>query len=203
MPLRRYPGPVHVWSRFQPERGYDFNGTALPAPDGHVLLVDPVSPTEPELAAIRALGSRFTIVLLTADHERAAAHFAKVLDAPVFVHEADRAAVKLSSAQPFGEGHAFPGDWVAHGLPDLKTPGESVLYHRGRRTAVAGDAVIADPATGLRLVPPAKLRDRAAALAGLRKLAALDFDALFLGDGFPLPSGGKAALEKFLAREPA
>jgi glyoxylase-like metal-dependent hydrolase (beta-lactamase superfamily II) len=202
MSLRRFPGPVFVWSRFQPERGYDFNGTALPSPDGTVLLVDPVSPTDAELDELRALGSRFVVVLLTADHERAAAHVSKVLEAPVFAPEADLAAVKLPGAQPFAESHVFPGGWVAHHLASLKTPGETALFHPGRRALVVGDAVIADPVTGLRLVPPAKIANRAAAFASLRRLAALDFDALFVGDGFSLPSGGKAALESFLAREP-
>lgn len=200
MPLTRYPGPVYQWSRFQPERGYDFVGTALPDGHGTVLLVDPVPPTDDELAALRQLGRSFDIVLTNADHERDAARLAALLDAPVWLHEADRAAVKFTGTRPLSDGAEFPGGWVVHHLPSLKTPGEIALHHPGRRQLLVGDAVIADPATGLRLVPPAKLPDRSAALATLKKLLALDFDALFVGDGFQLPSGGRSALEQFVAR---
>jgi len=200
MGLRQHADGVYGWSRFQPERGYDFNGTAIQAGDT-VLLVDPVPATEDEHAAIARLGKRFEIILLNCDHERDAAHFAQRYGAPVRISRADLGGLKLSGAIPVDVGSVLGDGWVFHTFPDLKTPGESALVHPGRRLCVIGDAVVADPLTGLRLVPAAKIADRAKALASLDKLAALDFDGLICADGFSLPSSGREALRRFLARE--
>jgi glyoxylase-like metal-dependent hydrolase (beta-lactamase superfamily II) len=198
--LRLHADDVFGWSRFQPERGYDFNGTALVAGET-VLLVDPIAATPAEFEAIRKLGRRFEIVLLNADHERDAAHFAKSLDAPIHVARADLTGVRTAGALPVDDGQKLPGGWIFRTFANLKTPGESVLLHPGKRLCIVGDAIIADPVTGLRLVPPIKIGDRAAALGSLGQLAALDFDGMICGDGFSLPSGGREALRRFLARE--
>lgn len=205
MGLRQFGDDIHGWSRFQPERGYDFNGTALVG-NGLVVLVDPVPATAAELEAIARLAGgtrRFEIVLLNAHHERAAAAFAKHFHAPVRVPAGDEAEVQVAPRVAFADGTMFGGEWIAKTLTHHKTPGETVLYSPSRRTLVVGDAVIADPVTGLRLVPPAKLPNRAGALAALRELTTLDFDALYTGDGFVLPSGGREALRRFLEKEGA
>lgn len=201
MSLRQYAPDIHGWSRFQPERGYEFNGTALSASDGTVLIVDPVPAEVDELAALRKLGSRFVIVLLNCDHERDAARLSAALDAPVRISALDAPSLKLSGAIPFQHGDTLPGGWVVHTLGAMKTAGESVLLHAQKRALVVGDAVIADPFTGLRLVPHAKLPDRAGALASLAAVAQLDFEGLYAGDGFILPVGGREALRKFLHKE--
>jgi glyoxylase-like metal-dependent hydrolase (beta-lactamase superfamily II) len=201
MSLRQYASDVFGWSRYQPERGYEFNGTALPGSDGTVLLVDPV-PAEPEeLSALRKLGTRFVIVLLNGDHERDAARLSRELDAPVRVSALDAPAVKAPLGPTFQHGDTLPGGWVVQTLGAMKTAGESVLLHPAKRALVAGDAVINDPFTGMRLVPHAKLPDRAGALASLATVAKLDFDALYVGDGFHLPTGGRDALRRFLHKE--
>jgi hypothetical protein len=201
MPLRRYAPDVYSWSRYQPERGYEFNGTALTNADGTVLLVDPVSPDAEELSAIRGLGRRFTIVLLNCDHERDAARLSGELDAIVRINTFDCSSLHLQGAVGFASGEVLPGGWVAKGLASMKTPGETVLHHPGKRLLIVGDAVITDPHTGMRLVPHAKLPDRAGALASLTTLLKLDFDGLYAGDGFHLPVGGREALRRFLAKE--
>ena len=201
MPLRQYAPGVYGWSRFQPERGYEFNGTALVSNDGTVLLVDPIACTADERTALQGLGKRFALVLLNADHERDSAVFRDQFNAEVFVPRSDAGLLKVAGATPYDSGHTFPGGWTAHTFSGLKTPGESVLHHAGRKMLVVGDALIADPLTGLRFVPPAKLPNRAAAMASIRELAALDFDGAYFGDGFVLPVGGREAIRRFLAKE--
>lgn len=200
MTLRQHAESVFGWSRFQPERGYDFNGTAVIEGDT-VLLIDPVPATEQEHAALAKLGKSFAIILLNAHHERDAARFRDLYRAPVYVARTDAAELKLTGALPYDEGHAFPGGWIAHILEGMKTPGESILHHAGRRLVIAGDAIIADPVTGLRFVPPAKLPDRARAIRSLATVCDLDFDGLIPGDGFVLPSGGREALRRFVAAQ--
>jgi glyoxylase-like metal-dependent hydrolase (beta-lactamase superfamily II) len=201
MSLRHFAPGIYGWSRYQPDRGYEFNATVLAGEDGTALLVDPV-PAEPdELDALKKAASRFVIVLLNGDHERDAARLSRELDAPVQVNSFDAAALHLTGAATFNDGDVLPGGWVAHGLGSMKTAGETVLHHPAKRLLVVGDAVIADPVTGLRLVPHAKLPDRAGALASLAGLMKLDFDGLYVGDGFVLPVGGREALRRFLLKE--
>lgn len=201
MALRHYGSGIHGWSRYQPDRGYEFNGTAVADGAGGVLLIDPVPATPEELAGIRGLGQRFVVLLLNADHERDSARIATELAATVRIHEADAAALRSPAGGTFSDGEDVGGGWIVHRLSAMKTPGESILHHPARRMVIAGDAVIADPVTGLRLVPAAKLPDRVGALASLASLAGLDFDGLFPGDGFVLPSGGREALRRFLSKE--
>lgn len=198
--LRRHGEGVFGWARFQPDRGYEFNGTALVCGDaaGTVLLVDPVPASSGDLEALRGLGRRFVVVLLNADHERDAARLAEALSAEVRAPMPDVPLLKAGGARPFDDGAVFEGGFVARILSGMKTPGEAVLHHPERRLLVVGDSVIADPNTGLRLVPPAKIPDRKTALASLQQLMELDFDALLTGDGFVLPSGGRDALGRFL-----
>lgn len=201
MPLRRYGPGLYGWGRHQPRWHFDFNGHALVCDgddEGCVLVVDPIEPTDAELEAVRALGDRFVVVVLNADHERDAARVADALDAPVFVPRADEGAVTVEGAQVFDPGQVLPGGWRAIGLTDLKTPGETVLYHPARRVLVCGDALVGDPVSGLRFVPPVKIPDRAKALASVASLRELDFDALLLSDGVCIPQGGWAVVNAFL-----
>lgn len=203
MVLRRHEEFVWGWSRFQSDRGFEFNGTALKTNDDTVLLVDPVPATDAEIEALRKLGNRFEVVLLNAHHERDAARFASVFNAPVRVPRPDASLVKVKDALGFDDGADFGGGWIARTLSDHKTPGESVLWNEVRKLLLLGDALIADPLTGLRLPPPAMIKDRFAALQSLATLLELDFEMLLTGDGFVLHGGGREALRRFLVREGA
>ena len=174
--LRCFTPGIHGWGRLSEKWGFDFNGTALICNDGLVYLIDPVECSDAELGAIQALGSRFEIILLNADHERASAELAESLDAPIWIHRADQAALRNPKTTAFDDGHVFDGGWRAVQLHALKTPGESVLVNVSARTVIIGDALIGDPVTGLRFVPPMKLPDHSAALASVSRLLDFDFD---------------------------
>jgi glyoxylase-like metal-dependent hydrolase (beta-lactamase superfamily II) len=196
MVLRRYRPGLFGWGRLSSKWGYDFNGTAIVTED-KVLVVDPVEPTLAELEAIKALGSRFEIILLNADHERYSAELSSALDSPVFVHAADRDGLQNPQALAFDDGHEFAGGWIAIQLHGHKTPGECALYNAESKTLLLGDAVIGDPVSGLRFVPPQKLPDPEQAMASINELLELRFDCLILSDGFVLPHGGHEALSGF------
>jgi len=200
MSLRCYGPGLYGWGRFQDRWSFDFNGHAVVCDDGTVLVIDPIQPTAEELEAVRALGSRFVVVVLNSDHERAAGEVSAVLDAAVWAPAADIGEVGVPGAQTYQDGHVFPGDWRVITLSDLKTPGESVLYNAQRRTLIVGDAVVGDPVNGLRFVPPMKIADQALALKSVARLADLDFDTLLLSDGYCLAQGGRAVLQGFLAK---
>lgn len=197
--LRCYGPGLYGWGRFQERWGFDFNGHAIVCDGGHVLVVDPVEPTEEELLAIRSLGRSFEVILLNADHERASEDVAAALRADVWAPAADATLLKNAQCRPYEPGHSFHG-FTAVGLADLKTAGETVLYHQGRKVLVSGDAVVGDPVNGMRLVPAAKIPDRQKALTALSALTELNFETLLMSDGVCIPSGGRRAVEEFIAQ---
>jgi glyoxylase-like metal-dependent hydrolase (beta-lactamase superfamily II) len=195
--LRQYGPGLYGWGRFQPRWSFDFNGHALVCDDadaGHVLVVDPPALLPAELDALRALGTRFTVLLLNADHERDSAAIAAALGAPVLAPAADVSLLRQTAVQSVNAGSPLPGGFTLIALSDQKTPGELALHHAGRRVLVLGDAIVGDPIRGLRFVPAMKIADHDAARRAVAALLDLDFDTLLLSDGFCLPQGGKAAL---------
>ncbi len=201
MTLRRYGPGLFGWGRHQPRWRFDFNGHALVCDgedEGLVLVVDPVEPSSDELSAIRQLGRRFLVVVLNADHERYAEPLAAALEAPLFVPQLDAGSVQAPSIHTFESGQVLPGGWQVIGLSDLKTPGEAVLHHAGRRVLVVGDVLVGDPVTGMRVVPSVQIADRDKALTSIARLRELDFDTLLLSDGVCIPQGGWAVVNGFL-----
>ena len=173
------PG-VWSWSRWQPDRGLDFNGFLVETPDGN-FVVDPIEPDEQTLADLRERGVA-AVVITNRDHERSTATvvtatgakvIASALDAPLLAHQVDRTVV--------------PGDlvfgWTVIGLDGFKTAGEIALYEKARRTAIVGDALWGTPAGALTLMPDAKLADPDRAVLSARALRMYTVDNVLMGDG--------------------
>jgi uncharacterized cupin superfamily protein/glyoxylase-like metal-dependent hydrolase (beta-lactamase superfamily II) len=173
------PG-VWSWSRWQPDRGLDFNGFFVETAGGN-LVVDPIEPDEQTLAELRERGVA-AVLVTNRDHERSTAAvvaatgaqvIASALDAPLLAHHVDRRVV--------------PGEivfgWTVVGLDGFKTAGEIVLYDKTRKAAIVGDALWGTPAGALTLMPDAKLADPVRAALSARALRALWIDHLLVGDG--------------------
>ena len=78
-----------------------------------------------------------------------------------------------------------------------KSPGESAFYLEKRKILILGDALIGHPPGKLSLLPGVKYQDYRKAHVGLRRLFILSFDALLVGDGQSILTGGQEALEQF------
>ncbi len=189
---------VWMWSEYQSDRRFCFNGFALVC-DETVYIVDPVGIAPHDMLKIQQLGKRFEIILLNADHERETDGFAEALSASIWAPKTDVALLKTQKRmETYGNGHLFGADWEVKHLLGMKTPGESVLYSARQGVLLVGDAILADPAVGLRLVPKQKLKDTNRALKALEGLATLDFQSLLCTVGFQLHYGAREALCLFL-----
>jgi uncharacterized cupin superfamily protein len=172
------PG-VWSWSRWQPDRGLDFNSFFIEHADGN-MVVDPLEPDEETLAELRSRGVA-AVLITNRDHERASATVAQAtgaqtiasaLDAPLLTLKVDRTV----------EPDAFVFGWRVVGFDGLKTPGEIALVDaRGRKAAIVGDALWGKPAGALTIMPKVADPDRAA--LSLRALRARHVDHLLVGDG--------------------
>ncbi|GAC1585467.1 MAG: hypothetical protein NVS3B28_08210 [Candidatus Velthaea sp.] len=173
-----------MWSRWQPDRGVDFNSWLVEGPAG-AFVVDPLEPPDASVLARCREANVRAIVITNRDHERAAAMFARELGAAVIASEADAPQLTLAVDRTVAGGDDIFG-WTVIALEGFKTPGEMVLHSAERHAAISGDAFWGAPAGALRLMPDEKLADPARALLSARRVRALRLDHLLVGDGLPV-----------------
>jgi glyoxylase-like metal-dependent hydrolase (beta-lactamase superfamily II) len=190
------PG-IHQWSWLSPEKGIDFNGLYVNA-GGEALLIDPPPFGERDEVEIRRLGEPATILVTNRHHGRRAAECRDLFLAKVLLPAADASFATFPSDGTFAPGDQLPCGFTAVGVPDSKSPGETALYHAGMKTLVLGDALIGRPPGMLTFLPWSMFADVAKAREGVRSLLALDFDAVLVGDGASILSGGKSAVRRAL-----
>jgi glyoxylase-like metal-dependent hydrolase (beta-lactamase superfamily II) len=190
------PG-ILTWPWFSERHGYDFNGYLVRDAAGNVC-VDPVEMTDAVLGEIAAEGVA-RIVLTNRNHFRASMRVKERTSAPISIHPADAPFAREKGTDVVAD--LLPGTAVgpfavvdAHG----KSPGEVALFWKERRLLVVGDACVGKPPGECALLPDAVIDDKVALRASLRSLAALDFDALLLGDGAPILRSGRAALRRLV-----
>ena len=192
------PG-IFTWPWFSQRHGYDFNGYLVDDRGGNVC-IDPVEMDEAVLENLRSHRVA-RIVLTNRNHFRSSMRVRERTGARIAIHPADAEFAR-------GKGTAIddellPGEAVgpfavvdAHG----KSPGEIALHWPARRILLIGDACVGKPPGECALLPDAVIEDKPALIESLRRLSRLDFDSLLVGDGAPIMEGGRAALERLLAR---
>ena len=186
------------WSVFDEARNIDFHGLLWVRPGGNVA-IDPLPQTDHDRRHLLSLGGVATIVLTSSDHVRGAVELAAATGAVVMGPAGERDGFPIPCARFLADGDEVVGGLSALALDGSKTPGELALVLDGS-TLVTGDLVRAHRGGGLDLLPDGKLADRAAAIASVRRLAALPgIEAVLVGDGWPVFRGGSAALAELVA----
>jgi uncharacterized cupin superfamily protein/glyoxylase-like metal-dependent hydrolase (beta-lactamase superfamily II) len=188
------PG-VWSWSRWQADRGLDFNGFFIETDEGN-LVVDPIEPDEGTLAELRARGVA-SILITNRDHERSSAAVAAATGAQTIASALDAPLLAQPVARTVQPGEFVHG-WTVVGLDGFKTAGEIALYRRDLRAAIVGDALWGTPAGALTLMPDAKLIDPVRAALSARTLRALWVDHLLVGDGACVFGNAHAAIGAML-----
>jgi glyoxylase-like metal-dependent hydrolase (beta-lactamase superfamily II) len=193
------PG-IFTWPWFSQRHGYDFNGY-LVAEGG--VCIDPVEMDGSVLEELERQGVA-RIVLTNRNHFRAAAKVKERTSAPIAIHPADAQFARdrgiAVDAELAHGGRVGPFTVIdAHG----KSPGEIALHWPQRKLLLVGDACVGKTPGECALLPDAVIDDKPALCASLRRLAALDFDALLLGDGHPVLQGGRQALARLVERLPS
>ena len=186
------------WSVFDEARNIDFHGLLWVRTGGNVA-IDPLPQTDHDRRHLLSLGGAATIVLTSSDHVRGAVELAAATGAVVMGPAGERSGFPIPCDRFLEDGDEVVGGLTAFALDGSKTPGELALVLDGS-TLVTGDLVRAHRGGGLDLLPDAKLTDRAAAIASVRRLAALPgIEAVLVGDGWPVFRGGPAALAELVA----
>ncbi len=192
---------IHTFATFDPVRNVDFNGWFV-VRDGGNVLVDPVAMSEHDLAHARQLGGVAWIVITNSDHVREAPALAQAFGARVAGPAAERETFPIPCNRWLEGGETFVPGVEVIALDGSKTPGELALVIDGD-TLVTGDLVRAHRGGSIHLLPDDKLRDRAAAIASLRPLAARpELRAVLVGDGWPLFDHAHAHLQRLAEATP-
>lgn len=191
------PG-IATWSWFSEEKQLNFNGHLLDVGE-HRILVDPPPLSDDDLSKLRLAGPVDYILLTNRDHERECATYQEMLQARVYVPQADAPEMSVTPDKTFVDGELLPGGiWVIH-LSNQKSLGESALFlQQGRGILIVGDALLGKPEGSVSMLPAEKYADPAKAREGLRRLLKYEFDSLLVGDGTSILAGAKAVVSQAL-----
>ena len=194
---RAHRDDLFVWSRFDEARNIDFHSLAWLRPGGSVV-VDPLPMSAHDLAHLEGHGPIAHVVVTNSDHLRDAPALAARWGAELVGPAGERGGLGADAARWLTTDDAVVEGLVAIALDGSKTPGELALILEGT-TLITGDLLRSHAGGTLCLLPDAKLSDREAAIASVRALAARGpFDAVLVGDGWPIFSDGQARLEELL-----
>lgn len=186
------------WSQFDEARNLDFHGVAWIRQGGNVL-IDPLPMSPHDIAHLDALGGASLVVITNSDHTRAAQPLAARFGARLCGPAAERETFPFACGRWLCDGDEVAPGLRARTLNGSKTPGELALVLEDT-TLIAGDLLRGHVAGKLNLLPDAKLRDRAAALASVARLTREHprLDGVLVGDGWPVFRDGLARLRELL-----
>jgi glyoxylase-like metal-dependent hydrolase (beta-lactamase superfamily II) len=188
---------LYAWSTFDTERNVDFNSIAWIRAEGNVL-IDPLPLSNHDWMHLQSLGGAAYIAITNSDHLRDAQEIALKTGAQIAGPQAEQATFPLRCDRWLKE-----GDEVVPGLDVLelhgsKTPGELALVLEDL-TLITGDLVRAHQANALMMLPDAKLTDKGAAIASVRRLADLEqIETVLVGDGWSIFQNGHRYLQQIV-----
>jgi glyoxylase-like metal-dependent hydrolase (beta-lactamase superfamily II) len=189
---------LYAWSTFDRDRNVDFHSLCWRRPEGNVL-IDPLPLSDHDRAHLEALGGAAHIVITNSDHTRASEEIAGWTGARIDGPAAEKATFPFRCDRWLGDGDEVVPGLVALTLSGSKTPGELALV-LDHSTLITGDLVRAHRAGSLMMLPDPKLSDRVAAVASVRRLAALPgIEAVLVGDGWQVFRNGGALLRELAA----
>jgi uncharacterized cupin superfamily protein len=192
---------IYAWSVFNETRQIDFNGHLWIRPQGNVL-IDPVAMIESDLEQLDSLGGAALIVLTNKDHERQADFFRRRTGASVAVHTADAQALECDADRLLCDGEEIVPGLIAVHLDHGKSPGELALHWPQKKLLLAGDLIVGAPTGAFSLLMDEKLADPPRAAAQIRRLLALPFDAILVGDGHSILRDARQRLLECLEARP-
>ena len=180
--MRTIADDILTWSWFSEPHGYNFNGFLISDRTGN-LAIDPVEPSEQTLNGLVQRGvSR--ILLTNRNHVRAANRVRATTRARTAIHPGDAAYARRQGAELDDELQvgAKIGPLTVIGVPG-KSVGEVAFHWPERRLLIVGDAVVGNPPGRLGLLREKVMSEPARLRESVRKLLALEFDTLLVGDG--------------------
>ena len=194
--IQRVNGRLYFWQGYEPAVKTDLSAHAWLTPEGWVLM-DPIALEDEPWNELTRQAAIAAIILTSANHERAAADFAKKTGAPVMAHADAREGISIGIDQWIQDGGDTFGLTAIH-LPGF-APGEIALHSpEGTGIVMMGDALINVQPYGFAMLPEKYCDDPKAARAALQKLLQFSFEVMTFAHGVPIIAGAKQKLEPLL-----
>jgi len=195
--VRTIANDILTWSWFSEPHGYDFNGFLITDRSGN-LSIDPVEPSEQVLHELVQRGVSRNL-LTNRNHVRAANRLRASTGARTAIHPDDAAYARGQGAELDDELQVGEkvGALVAVAVPG-KSLGEVAFYWPERKLLIVGDAVVGNPPGRLSLLREKVMDDPARLRESVRRLLALDFDTLLVGDGVCVHHDAKQRLQELV-----
>jgi hypothetical protein len=188
---------LYTWSVFDAERNVDFNSIAWIRPTGNVL-IDPLPLSIHDWNHLDTLGGAALVVITNSDHIRDAQTIAQKTNATILGPQAEQATFPFQCDRWLSDGDEVVSGLAVLELHGSKTPGELALV-LDELTLITGDLVRAHRANALMMLPEAKLKDKAAAIASIQRLVDLtQIETVLVGDGWPVFQNGHLYLESLM-----
>jgi hypothetical protein len=166
------------------------------------VLIDPRVPPE-GLEWFEERAAPVASLLTNRHHYRHAGRFHERFGTPAFVNRLGlQEFTKGEPVQGFAAGDELPGGVLAVEVGGICAD-ETALYSAAHRAVAVADGVVRMPSDApLDFVPDDLMYDpprtKARLLDAYERVLDLDFDALLLAHGHPMPQGGKEALRRFV-----
>ena len=188
---------LHFWQAYDASVKADLFSTAVQTSAG-LLIVDPI-PLQPKLLQ-QLIGARAIagVFVTNVNHCRAATDFAEKFAAPIFAHNATRAACELPSAREVSDGQMFVANACAIEIQGAAA-GEMAVYHEEDGGAlIIGDALINFEPYGFTFLPPKYCSNAKEMRRSLRRLLDYNFERMLFAHGTPLMHSARKKLEELL-----
>ena len=189
------------WQAYDPTVKVDLSCSALQV-DGKILFIDPIPLAEAAIEELTSSGTPAAVVVTNANHERAAAWYARRFGIPVFAPAETRPEfeARIPTVQTFENGSVILNTLKAIALPG-GADGETALYWPGLGgVLIVGDALIHLDATGFDFLPDKYCNDakmlRKSAKERLRFPRGLRIIAF--AHGAPMVTSAKERLEALI-----
>ena len=193
------PG-ISIWQVYEPAVKAELFSTALTTDSG-TYLVDPIPLAADSLAALRARGETIGIFVTNANHDRAAAKFARDFSVPTYAHYTLGGKIEFADVIGVKDGQTLAGGLTVIAV-DGGAVGEMALHcFQDGGTMVMGDALINFEPHGFGLLPSKYCLDPKLMRRSLRKLLDYPFARIFFAHGIPILSGARGKVEQLLASD--
>lgn len=207
LPLTKH---LYAWSRVHgiPPKTYPWNSHAVRLGDeGRIALIDPLPLELPEAEGIEALGTPELVLLTSAWHERSADEARKRWGCKVLIYESAEPEVDTPVDGAFTDGERFGERIRAIHVPGVYHYEETAFLIESEEPVLVLGDVLSGPRADLGIAsgevgtyPDARIAGADRSRAVYAKLLQYEWDALAFGHGAPIPTGGRAALGRFLER---
>lgn len=190
---------LYCWTRFDETRNIDFHSYLWLREEGNIVF-DPLPLSAHDTQHLMSLGGASLILISNSDHVRDAEALAQLTGAEIWGPASEQNNFPILCARWLGDNEKLFRDLDVYTLSGSKTEGELAFVLDGD-TLVTGDLIRAHKGGSLCLLPDAKLKNKAAAIESVSRLASIStLQAVLPGDGWPVfRDAGKVLSELMLA----